>query len=115
MLSFKLGQLAIAAGCTTAEIKKFLKEGVLPAPHSKGSKLESYGQEHLDQLELLLACRAADLTFAQIRELKMSGKESLLKSADAVKLAHRIERKIGRFAVLRTTLLDLAQSRESDR
>ncbi len=113
MLSLRLGQLAITAGCTTAEIKKFMREGVLPAPNLKGTKLESFDQRHLNRLELILVCREVDLSFPQIRALMSTGDDALLSDAAEVDLARRIQTKIERLENLRRWLRTKANSRQS--
>jgi len=45
-------------------------------------KLEGFDQGHVDRLELILACRAADLTFLQTRAPTSSGEDEPLEVAD---------------------------------
>lgn len=65
-----LSQLAEAAGVTTATIKYYRREGLLPPGRRVTATQQDYGQEHLDRLALIQVLRElADAPIARIGEL----------------------------------------------
>lgn len=66
----KLGELARETGATTATLKFWMREGVLPAGELRNQTTAVYGQRHLDRVALIQTLRAEfDASIAGIREL----------------------------------------------
>ena len=69
MQSFKIGELAAAAGCQVETIRYYEKEGLLPPPGRSGSNYRLYRAEHLERLSFIRHCRSMDMSLAEVRRL----------------------------------------------
>lgn len=66
----KLGELASATGTSTATIKYYIREGLLPPGRKKNQTTAVYERAHLERLELIAALRRlVGLSIGQIRTL----------------------------------------------
>ncbi len=63
-----IGELAQAAGVTTRTIRYYVAEGLLPPPLG-GGRAASYGDEHLQRLELIKLLKEEFLPLNEIRVL----------------------------------------------
>jgi DNA-binding transcriptional MerR regulator len=78
----KLGELARESGATTATLKFWMREGVLPSGELRNQTTAVYGQRHLDRIALIQTLRTEfDAPIAGIRELT-----ALIDRPDAVPL-----------------------------
>ncbi|REJ05720.1 MerR family transcriptional regulator [Microbacterium bovistercoris] len=78
----KLSELARETGATTASLKFWMREGVLPAGELRNQTTAVYGQRHLDRVALIQTLRSEfDASIAGIR-----GLTSLIDRPDAVPL-----------------------------
>ncbi|MFC4138675.1 MULTISPECIES: MerR family transcriptional regulator [unclassified Microbacterium] len=66
----KLSEFARTTGATTATLKFWMREGVLPAGELRNQTTAVYGQRHLDRVALIQTLRAEfDMPIAGIRDL----------------------------------------------
>ncbi len=65
--SFKLQELADAAGVTPRSVRYYIAQGLLPSPGRLGAGTR-YGREHLDRLILIRQLQDQGLSLAQIRD-----------------------------------------------
>ena len=65
----KIGELAKTAGTTVETVRYYEKEGLLPAPERSLNNYRSYGEAHLERLQLIRNCRALDMTQEEIRTI----------------------------------------------
>ena len=65
--SFKLQELADAAGVTPRSVRYYIAQGLLPSPGRLGAGTR-YGREHLDRLHLIRRLQDQGLSLAEIRE-----------------------------------------------
>lgn len=65
-----LHELSAASGCSTATIKYYRREGLLPAGERLTATRQEYGSAHLERLQLIQVLREiADAPIARIRRL----------------------------------------------
>lgn len=65
----KLADLQDASGVSTATIKYYVREGLLPRGVKTSATRADYGETHLQRLKLLRALVAAGVPIAQLREI----------------------------------------------
>jgi DNA-binding transcriptional MerR regulator len=84
-----IGQLSERSGVTRRTIRYYIEIGLLPPPSGTG-KVATYGQEHLERLELIKALQAYRLSLEEIRD-RLAGKaegprQMAIRMADAAAL-----------------------------
>ncbi|SEB05609.1 Cd(II)/Pb(II)-responsive transcriptional regulator [Paraburkholderia sartisoli] len=65
----KIGELARIAGCAVDTVRFYERAGILPAPARTASNYRVYTAAHMDELALVLRCRALDMSLDEIRLL----------------------------------------------
>jgi DNA-binding transcriptional MerR regulator len=66
--TFTIGELAQAANVTTRTVRYYVAQGLLPPPDSSG-RSASYGEEHLERLELIKLLKEEFLPLSEIKSL----------------------------------------------
>ena len=107
----KIGELAVAANCTTDTIRFYEKAGVLPKADRTHGNYRDYGPAHLERLRFIRNCRALDMTHDEIRSLLQTmdapsaGCDDVLPILDA-HIGH-VEVRLQELAALKSQLLEL--------
>lgn len=65
----KIGELANATGLTTASIRFYETEALLPPPGRGENNYRTYTNEHVEQLHFIRRCRSLDMELDEIRAL----------------------------------------------
>lgn len=65
----KIGELALAANCSTETIRYYEKAGLMPPAARSGSNYRQYSAGHLERLRLIRNCRRLDMSHDEIRSL----------------------------------------------
>jgi DNA-binding transcriptional MerR regulator len=66
--TYTISELAQAANVTTRTVRYYVAEGLLPPPDSSG-RSASYGEEHLERLELIKLLKEEFLPLSEIKSL----------------------------------------------
>lgn len=83
--SFKLQDLADAAGVTPRTVRYYIAQGLLPSPGRLGAGTR-YGREHLDRLHLIRRLQDQGLSLAEIRDRLEPGPAPMLADAGWARL-----------------------------
>lgn len=65
----KIGELARSAGTQAETIRYYEREGLLPPAPRTDANYRRYGAAHAERLAFIRACRALDMTLAEVRAL----------------------------------------------
>lgn len=65
----KIGELAVAARCSTETIRYYEKAGLMPPAARSDSNYRQYSAVHLERLRLIRNCRSLDMSHDEIRSL----------------------------------------------
>ena len=65
----KIGELSAATGVSTASIRFYEAEGLLPAPSRTQGNYRDYTPEHAERLHFIRRCRSLDMEQGEIRAL----------------------------------------------
>ncbi|GAA5503507.1 hypothetical protein Dxin01_03266 [Deinococcus xinjiangensis] len=85
----KISALSKATGVSTASIKFYLREGLLPAGDAVGPRDAEYGEGHIERLTIIRRLRdMAHLPIATIKRLLTAADDQAVPVAELVALAH---------------------------
>lgn len=113
MATFKIGELAAAAGVGRDTIRYYERIGLLPAPDRTAAGYRVYGDVDLDRLNFIRSAQELGFTLDQARQL-ITLKASDMATASAVleitlSKISEAESRLDRLSHIRDILLDLAR------
>lgn len=69
MRTLRIGEAAKLTGVSSANIRFYEKEGLLPAAKRQDNAYRSYGEADLHRLRFIRTCRAMDMSLDEVRTL----------------------------------------------
>lgn len=85
----KMSELSKISGVTTASVKYYLREGLLPAGQATGPRDANYDAGHIERLEIIRNLRdTAQLPIATIKRLLAAADDGAVPTAQLMAMAH---------------------------
>ena len=103
MGTFKIGELAAAAGVGRDTIRYYERSGLLPAPDRTAAGYRLYGDADLDRLNFIRSAQELGFTLEQSRQLLT------LQASDTATAAAVLESRVRRLSHIRDILRELAE------
>lgn len=113
MGTFKIGQLAAAAGVGRDTIRYYERNGLLPAPDRTAAGYRLYGDVDLDRLNFIRSAQELGFTLEQARQLLTLTVSDTATAAAVLEITlakiNEAEGRLERLSQIRDILRDLAQ------
>ncbi|WP_192930703.1 MerR family transcriptional regulator [Deinococcus sp. AJ005] len=85
----KMSELSSTSGVSTASIKYYLREGVMPAGQATGPRDADYDEGHVERLEIIRNLRdTAQLSIATVKRLMAAADDETVPTGQLVAMAH---------------------------
>lgn len=118
MASFKIGELAAAAGVRRDTIRYYERTGLLPVPGRTGANYRVYGDADLQRLNFIRSAQELGFTLSETSELLALKTSDTAKASAVLEITlekiRDAEDRIQRLSDIRDVLRDLAEDCPAD-